>query len=114
MNDGTAFDDVKDAGVWYDATAYELHFDDTTIPTAYNNKPNKEHFALKALFNQFGEQLIDYDDIPEFDSENKVKEMKSYRDSLNRFIKKHPRLPEIFTIHADHLAIHESYLEQPH
>jgi hypothetical protein len=114
MNSGTLFDDVKDAGVWYDPTAYELHFDDATISTAYNNKPNKEHFALKALFSQFGEPLIDYDDIPEFNLEHKIKEMKSYRDSLNRFLKKHPRLTDLFTVHSDHLAIHETYLEHPH
>ena len=114
MNDGVPFDEVKDAGVWYDPVVYELHFDDTTVSASYQGKPNKEHFALRALFTQFDEPRIDYADIPEFDQDNKETEKRSYRDALNRFIKKHPRLAEIFAVQTDHLAIKQEYLEHPH
>ncbi len=114
MNNGISFEDVKDAGIWYDPERYEFHFDDQTVSVGYQNKPNKEHFALKALFNQFSENRIDYTDIPEFE-QNKMKAEKiSYKDALNRFVKKHPRLSQIFSVHADHLAVHERYLEHPH
>lgn len=114
MNVGVPFDEIKDDGVWYEMAAYEFHFDDTKVATAYQGKPNKEHFALKALFSQFEESRIDYADIPEFEQDDKDAEKKAYKDALNRFIKKHHRLSEIFSVHADHLEIHESYLEHPH
>lgn len=114
VNAGVAFDDVKDEGIWYDPMAYEFHFDETAISTAYQGKPNKEHFALQALFNQFDESRIDFADIPEFDTDNKEKDRKAYFDALNRFIKKHPRLSEIFGVHSDSLVIHESYLGHSH
>jgi hypothetical protein len=115
MNVGLSFDDVKDAGVWYDPIAYELHFDEIKVSTMYQNKPTKAHFALQALFGQYDEPIIYYDDIPEFDlqKDNEI-EKRSYCDSLNGFIKKHPRLPELFTVHSDHLVIHETYLEHTH
>jgi hypothetical protein len=114
LNSGTPFTEIKDAGVWYDPDGYEFHFDDTSVSTAYQGKPNKEHFALMALFGQFEENRIDYTDIPEINSDHVDSEKKSYRDALNRFIEKHPRLSEIFSVHADHLAIHERYLEHSH
>lgn len=114
MNDGIPFSAVKDAGIWYDPIAYEFHFDDQTISTAYQGKPNKEHFILKVLLGQFDESRIDYDDVPEFDYDNKEADKRSYRDSLNRFIKKHPRLLEIFSVHSDGLSLNEGCLEHPH
>ena len=114
MNDGIAFEAVKDAGIWYDSIAHELHIDDTTISTSYQNKPTKAHFALQALFKQFGEPQIDYVDIPEFDLDHMDTEKKSYRDSLNRLLKKHPRLKELFTVHTGHLSIQGDFLEHPH
>jgi len=114
VNAGISFDDVKDEGIWYDATAYEFHFDDTFVSTAYQGKPSKAHFALAALFGQFVEPRIDYSDIPEFDQDSKEKDRKAYFDALTRFIKKHPRLSEIFSVHSDALVIHESYLGHPH
>jgi hypothetical protein len=114
MNDGTSFNEVKDAGIWYDSEKYEFHFDDQFVLTGYQSKPNKEHFALKALFSQFSEDRIDYTDIPEFEQEDLEAEKKSYRDALNRFVRKQPRLSQIFSVHADHLAVHERYLEHPH
>lgn len=114
VNAGIRFDDVKDEGIWYEPSAYEFHFDDTVVSTGYQGKPNKEHFALQALFNQFEEPRIDYTDIPEFDKDNKEKSRKAYFDALNRFIKKHSRLSEIFSVHSDALVIHESYLGHSH
>jgi len=114
INLGVPFDDVKDEGIWYESGVYKFHFDDTSVPVAYQGKPNKEHFALAALFNQFEESRIDYTDIPEFDQDNKEKDRKAYFDALTRFIKKHPRLSEIFSVHSDALVIHESYLGHPH
>ena len=114
VNAGVSFDDVKDEGVWYESDTHEFHFDDTSISTGYQGKPNKEHFVLQALFNQFEEPRIDYADIPEFDHDNVEKDKKAYVDALARFVKKHPRLSEIFSVHSDGLVIHESYLEHPH
>jgi hypothetical protein len=115
MNTGMSFENVKDAGVWYDSVAYELHFDESTISTAYQGKPSKAHFALQALFGEFGNTTIYYDDIPESEWQKGAgTENKAYRDALNRLLKKHPRLTDLFTVHADHLAIHETYLEHPH
>jgi|GEM_PF-2690322 len=114
MNEGTSFDAVKDAGIWYDPLAFELHIDDTTISTAYQSKPTKAHFALQALFAQFGESQIDYFDIPEFDLDHKETEKKSYRDTLNRLLKKHPRLSELFNVHTDHLSIQGEFLGHSH
>lgn len=114
LNAGVLFDNVKDEGIWYDANTYYFHFDDTSVSTAYQGKPNKEHFALASLFGQFEESRIDYTDIPEFDNDNKEKDRKAYFDALTRFIKKHPRLSEIFSVHTDALVIHESYLGHPH
>lgn len=114
LNSGTPFVEIKDAGIWYDPDKYEFHFDDISVSTAYQGKPNREHFVLMALFKQFEENRIDYTDIPELDSDHVEPEKKSYRDALNRFIKKHPRLSQIFSVHADHLIVHERYLEHPH
>lgn len=114
LNAGIAFDDVKDEGIWYDPIAYEFHFDDKCVSTAYQGKPTLAHFALATLFAQFEESRIDYADIPGFDIDNKTKEKKRYFDALKGFIEKHSRLPEIFSVHTDHLEIHESYLEHPH
>lgn len=116
MNDGIKFDEIQDAGIWYDPTKYLFHIGDAPpISTIYNGKPNKEHFALSALMYEAEETRIDYIDIPEFDDTNtKETEKKSYRDALNRFIQKHPKLTEIFTVHSDHLEVHEEYLEHTH
>jgi len=113
MNAGMKFDEVQDAGIWYDPKNFLFHIDEDTVSTSYQHKPNKEHFALTALLGMISESKIDYTDVPEFDDAND-NEMRSYRDALKRFVEKHPRLSEIFTVHSDHLEIHTEYLEQTH
>lgn len=111
IESGEEFEHIQDPGLHYDSVSYKLYFNDGKfIETSYNNKPNKEHFALQALFTDRKETEIDYFDIPEFDhSRNREKEKKSFRDALNRFLKKHPELPKIFTVHTDHLSLNEDY-----
>ncbi len=116
MNNGMKFDEIQDAGIWYDPAKYLFYIsDEKPISTFYNEKPNKEHFTLTALMCGAEENRIDYIDIPEFDdTKTKETEKKSYRDALNRFIRKHPKLSEIFTVHSDHLEIHKEFLEHTH
>jgi len=110
MNEGVNFDDIKDVGIWYDPKNYLFHFDEESVSTSYNNKPNKEHFALQALFSQFKDACIDFVEIPEFDDSKGQKiEIKSNYDALIRFVSKHSRLKQIFTVHKDRLEIHEDY-----
>ena len=111
MNDGVKFDEVQDVGIWYDSKNYVFHIDEDTVSTAYQHKPNKEHYVLSVLFGKGGESIIDYTDVPEFDNSHDG-EMRSYRDALDRFIRKHPELPKIFIVHADHLEILPEYLKQ--
>lgn len=111
MNEGINFDDVKDSGIWYDKDNFLFYIEDEAIPTSYNNKPNKEHFILSALF-KTGVSRIHYDDIPEFDSsKHEEVEMKSFSDAFLRFIAKHPKLPNIFTVQKYQLDINKKYLE---
>lgn len=111
MESGQSFDDIIDPRVHYDAKNYRLFFgDNISIETSYQNKPNKEHFALQALFKDHKQTEIDYIDIPEFDhSRDREREKKSFREALSRFLKKHPELPKIFTVRTDHLSLNEDY-----
>jgi len=109
MNSGVKLDDVKDPGIWYENEEGLLHFDEQSISTEHNRK-RYAHYAFQALFAELGNAEIDYVNIPEFDdTQGKAKELKSFRDSLATFIKKHPRLEEIFTVHSTYLEIHEEY-----
>lgn len=116
MNDGMKFDEVQDAGIWYQPEKYLFHIgEEEPISTFYNSKPTRAHFALAALMCKSEETRIDYVDIPEFDdTKSKEIEKKAYRDSLNGFIDKHHKLRDIFTAHSDHLEIHKEYLEHSH
>lgn len=110
MNEGTTFDEVKDAGVWYENDEGLLHFDEQSVSTKHTRK-RYVHFAFQALFNQFESNQLDFVEIPEFDdAKGKEKEMKSFRDALSSFIKKRPRLADIFTVHSTYLEINEEYL----
>jgi len=110
MNEGITFDEVRDAGVWYENDAGLLHFDEQSISTNHTRK-RYVHFALQSLFGQFKNNQIDFVEIPEFDdAKGKEKELKSFRDSLSSFIKKHKRLSEIFSVHSTYLEINEEYL----
>lgn len=113
MNQGIKFDEIQDTGIWYDTQNCLFHISDRTIPTSHQNKPNKEHFALLALFNIPEQTIIDFDDIPEFDSSNE-NERKAYYDALNRFLKKDSELPKIFDLHKGHLELNQDYIEHTH
>ena len=113
LNQGMKFDDIQDAGIWYDSQNYLFNISDRTIPTSHQNKPNKEHFALLALFSTPEQRIIDFDDIPEFDSSNE-NERKAYYDALNRFLKKDSELPKIFDLHKGHLELNQHYIEHTH
>lgn len=113
LNEGLKFSEIQDAGIWYDSERFIFHIGDRKIETSYNGKPNKEHFALTALFNNPGENNLDYDDIPEFDSTNDG-ERKAYYDALSAFTKKDPELPKIFDIHNGYFEINKDYLDHTH
>ena len=107
MNSGIKFDDIKDAGLWYEQDNGTLHFDEKTISTQHGRK-RYVHYALQSLFNQFENNEIDYVDIPEFDEARETElELKSFRDALSSFVKKDSRLKEIFTVHGTSLELHE-------
>ena len=113
LNEGLKFSEIQDAGIWYNSTKFTFHIGDRSIKTSHQGKPNKEHFALTALFNNPGEFSLDYDDIPEFVRENDG-ERKSYSDALRTFAKKDPELPKIFTVHNGHFEINQDYLDHTH
>ena len=96
-------------------TKYIFHIGDDTVSTSYQNKPNKEHFVLSALFNGHDKLIIDYDELPDFDKAKDItKELRSFQDALITFTRKHPKLTKIFIVHKDRLEINKEYLEQTH
>ena len=96
MNTGLPFDDIKDPGVWYDPSKYEFHIAGETISTSYQGKLNIEHDVLMQLHNFLDDGVIYYDEID-------THKPKAIKDAFTRFIKKHPELPNIFTVHLDRL-----------
>lgn len=111
MDNGKNFDEVKDSGIWYEKTEQVFHYDEKTLSTKHNRK-QYVHYAFKALFSQFESNVIYYAELEEFDHlRDREKELKSYRDALNTFLKKDKRLHEIFSIHNNYLEIHEDYLD---
>lgn len=112
MNGGMRFDDVQDAGIWYDSDNKRFHFGEESIDTVYQGEPSKVHFVLDSLFNQKDDGVIDFSSNTSFDVDADSKqENKRFYLSLNHFIKKHPELSKIFTLHADRLEINKDYLE---
>jgi hypothetical protein len=107
MNDGIAFKDVTDPGLWYDNNTYTLHFADKKYSTKYRNDPAKTHFVFQALFSAPNETL-DYSSIPEPDTN------RAYFDSLLHFVKKHPELNSIFAIYSDRIEIKPEHLNDVH
>lgn len=114
IQSGLTFDEVKDPGLWYEADKCTLHFEDTEIILEYQNKPNKSHYALMALFDK-NDHSLDYVDIPQFDHlKNKTIEKRTFTDSLRGLLKKHPELEPVFTIGAHSVSITKTYIEHTH
>lgn len=112
MNKGMKFDDVQDAGIWYDSDKRKLYFGDESLDTSYQGEPSKVHFVLDTLFKETCTSFIDFSSNTEFGiNANPKAENKRFYLSLNHFIKKHPELAKIFTVHADRLEINDGYLE---
>jgi hypothetical protein len=107
MNEGIAFNEVKDPGLWHDASSYTLFFNDQKYLTKYRNDPIKAHFVFQVLFSKPTETL-DFNSIPDAES-NKV-----YFDSLSHFIEKHPDLEPIFAITSSSITINQDYLKDVH
>ncbi len=114
MQSGLTFDQVKDPGLWYEADKCILHFEDTEIVLEHQNKPNKSHYALMALFDK-KEHFLDYVDIPQFDRvKSMTAEKKTFCDSLRGLIKNHPDLEQVFTIGTHTVSINQKYIEHTH
>lgn len=113
MQDGMKFDEIQDAGVWYDARRYQFHFGDEVVDTARGANPNIEHFILMELFTP-PKPVVDYMNVPEFSKDTPAKRNKRCSDALRSFVKKHSRLSEIFKVHSDRLEIKKEYLEHTH
>jgi hypothetical protein len=96
VGNGIKLDDIKDANLWYDPQKYEFHIDGDIVSTSYQYKSNIEHDVLFRMINDFDEGTIWYDDI-----ENRSP--RALKDALLKFIDKHNRLKEIFTVHQDRL-----------
>ncbi len=111
MNAGEVFDQIKDDGFWYDQTKFEFHIDQDVIPTSYQNKSNLEHLVLSTFFNQPSTTKVSYEYMVGFDES---KGTEAYRDSMRKFIKKHPKLPYIFSVHEYETEFHpERYSQIP-
>jgi len=111
MNGGMKFDEVQDAGIWYDSDNKRFHFGEESIDTVYQGEPSKFHFVLESLFNQKEDGVIDFSSNTEFNTHaDPREENKRFYLSLNHFVKKHPELARIFTVHADRLEVNKDYL----
>ncbi|MFZ4500387.1 MAG: hypothetical protein ACOYMZ_02690 [Minisyncoccia bacterium] len=100
INDGKKFEEIQDDGYWYDPIKYEFHIDGKTIKTSNRGFPNLVHFVLSAIFNNPNATKIDYEEIAGFDS---TKGNKPYRDAMIKFINKHPKLKQMFSVHLYHI-----------
>lgn len=103
MNSRESFEDIKDDGFWYDKDKFEFHIDSTVINTSYQNKPNLEHYILSEFYNASKTSSVDYEELSTFDV---AKGQEAYRDSMRRFVNKHPFLPKIFTVHKYKTEFH--------
>lgn len=96
MQSGESFDEIQDSDIWYDWKKYEFHIGKDVISTSYQGKPNVEHYVLEKLENSLDDGVIGYEDIDGHKPE-------SLKSNLQKFIKKHERLKEIFKIRKDRL-----------
>jgi hypothetical protein len=96
LDTGMDFDQIKDVGTWYDPINYEFHIDGRAVPTSYQGKPNVEHSILERVHENLNDGVVWYDDISEHSA-------RALKDALTRFVAKHDRLKNIFSVHHDRL-----------
>lgn len=115
INSGMSFNEVQDAGIWYDASKYEFHFHEQVLNTANRGTPTTAHFILDALFSKTDETVIDYADVAEFDADrDSVKENKKHADAMRHFVSKHSVVYDVFKIYSDRVEIVEPYRVEIH
>ncbi len=115
MNSGMKFDEVQDAGIWYDSIKFEFRFGEKIVSTAYNNTPMLVHFILDTLFNELQDLSMDYSECSEFSRQNnKAKEKKKFSDAMRGFVSKNPELSKIFRFHSNGIEIQKEYRESAH
>ncbi len=103
LGKGEKIDDIQDLGFWYDQTKYKFYIDGTTLDTSRFGEPTLVHFVIKQFFDNPSLTKIDYEDMPEFDPS---KGESSYQDSMRNFVKKHPKLKNIFTVRKYNTEFH--------
>ncbi len=108
LKDGEDFDKATKEGFWYNQNTYEFYIDEKVIKTSYQGKPNKEHFVLVEFFNKSDSTTFDYDELPNFD---KAIGTEPYRDAMRKFLKKHPKLKTLFTVHEYNTEFHPQRYE---
>ncbi len=96
MNHGVSFNEIKDPGIRYDANGYKFIIDNETISTVHQGKPNQEHYVLAMVQGTLNDGVVGYEDVGGFTHE-------SLEHALRKFVRKHPRLKEIFKVKSDRL-----------
>lgn len=111
MNSGKKFDDIQDDGFWYDNSKFEFHIDGEVITTSSRGLPNLSHTVLSLIFNNPPIYKVEYEQMPNFDPS---KGNEAYRDAMRKFIKKHPKLEIMFSVHLYDTEFNpDSYSEIP-
>lgn len=105
---GEKFDDIQDDGFWYDNKNLEFHIDGEVIKTSYQNKPNLVHIVLNAFFSKPDVSKVEYEEMVGFDI---TKGNNPYRDAMRKFVKKHPKLNTMFSVHEYHTEFHPDKYE---
>lgn len=100
---GERFDDIQDDGFWYDNKNLEFHIDGQIIKTSYQNKPNLVHTVLNAFFSKPDISKVEYEEMIGFDV---TKGNGAYRDAMRKFVKKHPKLKDMFSVHEYDTEFH--------
>jgi (2Fe-2S) ferredoxin len=96
IGEGVDPEDVKDEGVWYDSVNYEFHLGEEVVATAYQKKPNVEHYVLMLIADHLSEGVVWYDEVDHRSS-------RSIKDALLKFVAKNKDLESIFKVHSSRL-----------
>lgn len=96
MDIGKSFDEILDAEFWYNEEKYEFYLQDSVISTAYQDKPNIEHYVLRLIPEHLYDGVIWYDEV-------EGRTSRSIKDALRKFVSKDKRLESIFKIHSSRL-----------
>lgn len=115
INSGMSFNEVQDAGIWYDAFKYEFHFHEQVLSTANRGTATIVHFVLDALFSGTGGSVVDYSYVAEFNEQRGfAKENKRHADAMRHFVSKHSVVSDVFKIYSDRIEIAEPYRVEIH